>query len=300
MGTARFFSCAVGMLLAAQTLAGCDRNTSPIVPQALNPQPGTRGALLYVSDLATSRVSIYSYPRLKLTGKLAAVKNPAGLCVDPRTGNVWVVSEASATISEFAHGGTNRIYKLDLGAGFFDACAIDANGNLAVAKYNEYDDAGALLIFKNERGKPTIYHSRKMFYYAFVGYDGSGNAFVDGEYYAELLELPAGGKKLENVTPAGLTLSPGGVQYDGTDLAVGNAKRGVIYRVSSRSIVGKTKLNGGCVVEQFFIDAERGWVIAPSSCHSKGDVLIYDYPAGGNPIKRITGFTDPFGAVVSP
>ena len=298
MGFARFFSCAVGILVAAQTLAGCDRNTSPIVPQGLNPQANARDALLYVSDTATNSVSIYSYPRLKLTGKLT-IKRPAGLCVDPRTGNVWVVSELSPEIIEFPHGGTKRMHTLDLGYGF-QGCAVDASGNLAVARYNDYDDAGALFIFKNGRGKPTIYENQKMFYYEFVGYDSNGNAFVDGEWNAKLEELPAGGKKLKNVTPNGVTLtSPGGVQYDGTNLAVGNAKRGVIYQVSGRTIVGKMTLNGACVVEQFFIDAERGDVIAPSRCHSKGEVLIYDYPAGGNPIKRIAGFRDPFAAVVS-
>jgi hypothetical protein len=269
-----------------------------MVPQVVNLQACARGALLYVSDTATNSVSIYSYPRLKLTAKLFGVKRPAGLCVDPRTGNVWVVSELSPEIIEFPHGGTKRMHTLHLGYGF-EGCAVDASGNLAVARYNDYDDAGALFIFKNGRGKPTSYEAPGMFFYEFVGYDSAGNAFVDGENYTKLAELPAGGKKLENVTPNGLG-SPGGVQYDGTNLAVGNAKRGEIYQVSSRMIVGKTKLNGACVVEQFFIDAERGDVIAPSRCHSRGDVLIYDYPAGGNPIKRITGFRDPFAAVVSP
>ncbi len=299
MGFARFFSCAVGMLVATQTLAGCDRTAAPAVPHVLNPQAGARQALLYVSDTATNSVSIYSYPRLKLTGKLS-VKRPVGLCVDPRTGNVWVVLELSPEIIEFPHGGTKRMHTLDLGYGF-QACAVDASGNLAVARYNNYDDPGALFIFKNGRGKPAIYENPKMFYYVFVGYDSSGNAFVDGENYAKLVELPAGGQKLENVTPKRFTLSsPGGVQYDGTNLAVGDAKRGVIYQVSSRTIVGKTKLNGACTVQQFFIDEERGHVIAPNRCHSKGDVLIYDYPAGGNPIKRITGLRYPFAAVVSP
>ncbi|MGC9993594.1 MAG: hypothetical protein ABSD52_14540 [Candidatus Cybelea sp.] len=288
------------MLVATQTLAGCDRTAPPTVPQVLNPQAGARQALLYVSDTATNSVSIYSYPRLKLTGKLFGIKRPAGLCVDPRTGDVWVVSELAPEIIEFPHGGTKRMHRLDLGYGF-EACAVDASGNLAVARYNNYDDPGALFIFKNGRGKPAIYDSPKMFYYVFVGYDSSGNAFVDGGWNAKLEELPAGGEKLKNVTPKGLTLrSPGGVQYDGTNLAVGNAKRGVIYEISNRTIVGKTKLNGACVVEQFFVDAQRGDVVAPSHCHSKGEVLIYDYPAGGNPIARITGFTDPFAAVVSP
>jgi hypothetical protein len=123
---------------------------------------------------------------------------------------------------------------------------------------------------------------------------------VDGSPYATLLELPAGGTKLKNVTPNGLQLSsPGAVQYDGTDLAVGDQKTGIIYRVSGTKIAGTTQLNGTCFVQQFFVDTESAVVIAPNVCSGKGDVLIYDYPAGGTATRRITGFADPFAAVVS-
>jgi len=323
-----FGRCALSSCVAVAILAGCsvlplslskgqDDMQPPIGAPGTTPQSRTiargqvshrswvdagaaRGALLYVSDTVANSVSIYSYPRLKLMGKLFGIHNPAGLCVDPRTSAVWVVSEQGGRVVEFAHGGAIRIRTLKISAGFIQACAVDASGNLAVVTFNEYDDHGGLLIFKNARGKPTFYQSRKMFFYSFAGYDNRGNVFVDGSPYATLLELPAGGTKLKNVTPNGLQLSsPGAVQYDGADLAVGDQKTGIIYRVSGTKIAGTTQLNGTCFVQQFFVDTESDVVIAPNVCSGKGDVLIYDYPAGGTATRRITGFTDPFAAVVS-
>ncbi len=308
MTFARLFSI-LAVLVAAHALAGCGRNAAPVAPEVATPQlaardgswidaAAARGALLYISDQATETVWIYSYPQLKLTGKLAGVRQPAGLCVDPRTRNVWVVSAVSSKVVEFAHGATSRTRTLEA-APNLEACAADASGNLAVAEYNDYDDPGGLLVFESGRGKPMRYDNREMFYYSFAAYDSAGDVFVDGEPYAKLEELPAGRMKLKNVTPNGLNFSPGGVQYDGTDIAVGSRRNGLIARISGRSITGTTKLKGTCLVRQFFIDAASGVVIAPSACKSKGEVLIYNYPAGGNPIKRITGIRDPFGAVVS-
>ncbi len=58
-----------------------------------------------------------------------------------------------------------------------------------------------------------------------------------------------------------------------------------------------------CVqVTEFFIEGAH--VIAPNTCGTTGqpgrrDVLIYNYPGGGTPIKKLTGFTVPFGVVVT-
>jgi hypothetical protein len=82
-------------------------------------------------------------------------------------------------------------------------------------------DPGALMVFKNARGKPKFY-SRVMFFYDFVAYDPGGDAFVDGSDYGfKLAELAYGSRKLVLVTPHGLRIRiPGGVQYDGSSLAV--------------------------------------------------------------------------------
>jgi hypothetical protein len=50
-------------------------------------------------------------------------------------------------------------------------------------------------------------------------------------------------------------------------------------------------------VSQFFIDGDR--VIAPNACKHRGRVSIYDYPAGGAPLKVLDGVKSPFAVVIS-
>jgi hypothetical protein len=139
-----------------------------------------------------------------------------------------------------------------------------------------------------------------MFYYDFVAYDGSGNAFVDGNGDGHnLAELAAGAKRLAIVPVSGLRIrNPGGIQYDGANLAIGAEKSAAIYQVSNGTIVGTMTLQSACDVRQFSI--YQGQLIAPNFCGNKGDVLFYNYPAGGAPVKRLGGLSYPFAAVVSP
>ena len=56
-------------------------------------------------------------------------------------------------------------------------------------------------------------------------------------------------------------------------------------------------LNNVCLINQYFIDGDK--VIVPGYCNKSSSVSIYNYPAGGFPIKTITGFTFAYGAVIS-
>ncbi len=308
MSSARRFLSAVGILVAVEVLPGCARAPAPVVPQAVSPASTTSGALLYVSETGKNAVRIYSYPQLKRIGSLT-VTTPKGMCVNPRSGNVWVVSgELTDQVTEFAHGGTKPIRVLTVGnsstAYFLDACAVNPiNGDLAVVTVVSLTASGGLLVFKHGTGTPKLYHDPEMFAYAFVGYDSAGDAFVDGTDISEtgrLGELPAGAKQMKDVTPEGLKLNfPAGVQYDGTDLAVANERYGHIYRISDTTIIGTTQLNDVCLVRQFFIDTTDDVLIAPSDCKPKSEVLIYDYPAGGAPVNELTGLTSAYGVVIS-
>ena len=136
--------------------------------------------------------------------------------------------------------------------------------------------------------------------YFFAGYDAAGNLFVDGASVTKLrlAELPAGGKSLQIVHLNGPKIRPpGNVQYDGSELAIGQEKPGIIYRFASGTLTGSVALKSACFVQQFYIYGNR--VIAPNVCGPKGSVSIYNYPAGGAPIKTLSGLNNPFGVVVS-
>jgi hypothetical protein len=298
--------------LAVASLAACGGSPTPVgapgtpprTEQLSVPASGQRGALLYVSEPDTSSVSMYAYPALTYKGEVSHLRGAAGLCSDPRTGNVWVISSISSgfKLSEFTHGGTKPILTIKAAYPELNACSVNPNnGDLAVTQISNYDDPGGLFVFPNGSSKPAYYQDHKMLFYYFVGYDASGNAFVDGYGGGgqfRLEELPSGSTKLIDVTPAGLKIGlAGGVQYDGTYMTVGNQKRGLIYQISNRKIVGTTTLFQTCLVRQFAIDGAT--IIVPNYCGHKGDVLIYDYPAGGSPTREVSGLRSAFAATVS-
>jgi hypothetical protein len=289
-------------------LAGCGgsrytTNVPNTIQQTSQGGAKTRSALLYVSDGGTGSVLVYSYPSLKLVQTLSGIIIPNGLCVNQKTGDIWVTEEGSASqIVEFAHGGTKPIRTLQAGEDdVVSSCAVDpTNGDIAIANAAT-DDPGDVMIFDARTGKSTTYFDEHIFSYAFVGYDATGNLFVDGsarDLKFRLDELPHDGKKLIDILWQGPAIkSPGNVQYDGTDMAVGDSQRALIYQTAGGKVLGTTALSGACYVDQYFIDVDK--VIAPNSCSNGSTVSIYQYPAGGTPIKAIPGFKFPFGTVIS-
>jgi len=303
------------LVVLVAVLAGCS-NGNRISPSA--PLPGQNatnpaakaGALLYISDTIKSIVNVYSYPQGELLNTLTAVKDPEGLCAD-EAGNVWVVETAYSKIVEFARGGTKPIATLTDGQEYPDGCAVNRrNGDLAVANNNDGgSEPGSVAIYQGARGRPTIYSDRAIWFVYFLDYDGSGNLFVDGTSWSNhgrrfrFAELPRGSDNIVNLKVSGAKIKfPGDVQYNNGSVAIGDGKRPVIYQTTDGTVTGHTSFHDLCKVTEFFIEGAH--VIAPNTCGTVGqpgreDVLIYNYPAGGAPIKRLIGFEVPFGVVVT-
>jgi len=315
MTIVRSFPQALTILIAAAALAACSaRLTNQVVPAAAQAHRAARaswidpaakrGALLYVSDEDAGTVLVYTYPGLKPAGSLSGFSTPAGMCTD-KAGNVWITDTLGSDVVEFAHGGTTPIQTLGDGAGFADGCAVNpVDGDLAVANNTVGgDDPGDIVIYPGGSGTPAAYYDRHVFLMYFPAYDPEGNLFVDSSSFGHrgrfrLDELPSGGKKLVNVPWQGPKIArPANVQYAGGVLAVGDGVTGTIYQTSGGSVIGQTTLNNACGVNQYYIKRNR--VIVPSFCNSTGVVSIYDYPAGGDAVKSLTGFQFPYGAVVS-
>jgi len=264
-----------------------------MLPQAKNQ------SLLYVSDLGANAVDVYPYPSGKLVGSLHGFGSVAGLCVD-KAGDVFVVDEAGP-VQVFAHGGTSPIRELTTSGAPY-GCAVDpAGGNLAVTNLSSVL-YGTVAIYTKAKGSAKEYLDDKVDATFFCGYDGSGNLFADGwDRYGNpiLLKLPKGSKTFRPFKLNASDTNPGGVQWDGKYVAVGNRGGGVIYRTSATT--GKTvqtiTLNDGANVEQFWIAGST--VIGPNA-QSGGTVNYWHYPAGGSATKMISGFSYPFGATVSP
>jgi hypothetical protein len=141
-----------------------------------------------------------------------------------------------------------------------------------------------------------------MYYYVFCGYDNEGNLYVDGFNAGsvfEFAEVPSGGSSFTHITLNQSIGFPGGVQWDGKYVAVGDLDNDIIYQFtisgSAGNKVGSTPLNNGSYVQQFWIQDKK--VIGPSN--GNGSAMFWKYPAGGKPTKTLTGFVYPFGSVIS-
>jgi hypothetical protein len=259
--------------------------------------------LLYVSNVRT--VTVYSYPRGKLEGTLKGFYSAQGECVDQH-GDVFITNLGTNQIFEYAHGSKKRLRTLTSYGGPA-GCSVDpTTGNLAVSNLT----VGSVAIYTDARGKPKLYKDPAFKEDFWCGYDDKGNLFVDGESSTsafEFAELPKGAGSLENITLNQSISFPGGVQWDGTYVAVGDQSRSpVVYQFAisgSKGIkVGSTPLGSGAVdTKQFWIQGQT--IIAPNfnpGSRGRGDVLFYKYPAGGTATRKITAGLDyPIGAVVS-
>lgn len=264
--------------------------------------------LLYVADL--SRVRIFSYPAGRDKGKLTGFYFATGACVD-QSGNVYITDQGQHAVFEYAHGGMKRLRTLHPGLAF--GCSIDPmTGNLAVADGatgpTGRGTAGNLAIYLSARGKPKYYRDSAFHFYYFCGYDNQGNLFMDGDATAEpysvvFAELPRGGSKLETITLNHSLGYAGGVQWDGTNVAITDPHANAVYQFaingSQAALVGTTPLNGTNSIIQPWIQGQK--IIVPNALVPGGNVLIYKYPAGGAPIKKITSgrWVEPQGATIS-
>ena len=276
-------------------------------PSSMSPSVASQD-LLYVSDART--VTVYSYPQGKLEGTLRHLYIAGGMCVD-RKGDVFIVDDGYYKIFEYAHGGTKRLATLASATKDPVGCSIDpTTGNLAVASLG-FGSAATVAIYKNARGKPTTYTDSVFRQFYFCAFDDKGNLFVDGliglgSGAFGLAELAKGKAALRSIEVNQYISWPGGIEWDGKYVAVGDQNSPIVYELAVKGrraqTVGTTHMGSGAqTVKQFWIQGQT--IIAPNTYIKKelrSDVLFYAYPAGGKATENITdGVEDAQGAVVS-
>ena len=283
----RHFWSAVGILVASAALASCSGGGAPpqqgLVPSVTVPggsaargrswilPSAKKSDLLYVSDLLAQVVDIYTYGKgYELVGELTGFFNPEGLCVD-KTGNVYVTNDTSRgvyQITEYAHGSTSPIRTINDPDGRANGCSVDpTTGNLAVADFwGPSEVIGNVAVYPKASGTPTSYSNPNIFYDYYCAYDDKGNLFVDGETEGSVFglgKLSKGGSTLNFVNIDETIYLPGGVQWDGKYLAVGDQVAvkhnftSTIYQFSingsEATTVNTMVLTGSSQVAQFWI-----------------------------------------------
>ncbi|MBV9333869.1 MAG: hypothetical protein JO146_07660 [Candidatus Eremiobacteraeota bacterium] len=253
-------------------------------------------------------MSVYSYPQGKLKGTLSGFYAVHSGCVDQR-GHVFITSKEQ--ISEFDHGGSQPIATLKDPYYGPTGCSVDpATGNLAVANIGPIysSNPGNIAIYKHAKGSPKLYTDQNIFLYYDCAYDDKGNLYiVGGDFHGrfKFAEIPAGSHSFVDLSLDQYIEVPGGVQWDGTHVAVEDQGAGyhgsTIYQVdvsgSTAKAVGTTTLAGSSDIIQFWLYGKN--IIGPN-IGSSPNVMFWKYPAGGTALKTITGLAQPVGATVSP
>ncbi len=298
------------VLLSVTLVAGCSQGASPTVAP-LASHASARGwmepqakptDLLYLSDVESNDVAVYSYPKGRLVGDLTGFGQPRAECADSQ-GNVWIADVVTGSIVEFAHGATAPTVALST-PGSPGGCSVSPrNGDLAVAGGVNGTVVGVFHRSTRNRWRDAnLYSVATMSAGYFCAYDSQGNLFVDGVDGSgsfALAELPHKGATLQSVTVDQSIKKPGGMAWDGTYITVGDAgvSPSVVYRLSvsgsTASSVGTTTLKGTTSVRQFWIDGVR--LIGPDY---DAPVGFWKYPAGGPPTKTLSKVHG-YGAAVS-
>jgi hypothetical protein len=266
--------------------------------------------LLYVSD-DRGDVDVFAYPDGKREGILTNFGGPSGLCSDKK-GDVFITDTANQDIIEYAHGGAQPIANLMEYGVYPYGCSVDpTTGNLAVTNFESNPiGPGSVAIWAGARGGSRTFTAPNFNVYLFCGYDNGGNLYIDGLNSGTMQSLfavlPKGGASFTDVGLNHNIGYPGGVQWDGKDVAVEDVASDTVYRVkvsgSSGTVVGSSHLNvRSHLVVQFWIAGRT--LIVPYGLLNRRvkKVGFWPYPAGGSPTKTIavSNATEFVGVTVS-
>jgi hypothetical protein len=268
--------------------------------------------LLYISDISTDTVLVYSYKSHAQVGQLTGFGEPYGQCVDAK-GDVWITDISGSVIDEYAHGGSSPLKTLTANRPV--GCSVSPDGDLAVS--SGYGSRSGVLVFKGASGKPASYTNADCVSPASPGYDDKGNLYVEGLEFinsysiGNLCELPAGGTSLGVVSllrhsghKAVAFNGEGSVMWDGkhmtvtltldqTKLAITTELSNGDLKVARKTTLVDSNCDGGNELRQVFLVGKKntpenhseatvavaGNEIPNGSCYF--DFNAFAYPAGG-------------------
>lgn len=298
MRISRLSRYALSASAAAVVLTNC---SGPQLPTASYgaPTPSWTSRLadqrvIYVAGIYPNSVSVYSWNG-KLLKTLKISYSPRGLCND-KSGDLYVVDTAGAKIAEYAAEGSRRIRTLKDAGQRPAACSVDPNtGNLAVANAKTTSSGiGSVAIYAKAMGKPKLYTNSGLTAASYCGYDDKSDLFVDGVMGQPFPgnvwfgELPAGQNSLLQIKVDRKIEEPGEVQWIAPYVTIGALYFDTIYRLTvsgdKAKVAGTTKLKGAEVVNSWIQGTKviAGTIIFTSV---PGKVEVWNYPAGGKPIK---------------
>jgi hypothetical protein len=276
--------------------------------------------LLFISDIDTNDVYIFTMPGMKLQGTLTGFDGPQGMCSD-RRGNIWVNNTQSAEIQQYSRNG--KLLKTIDDSGYYPiGCAVNMkNGDLAVTNIRTTSgESGNVTVYSGDSDPQTLANPDQTEYY-FPAYDTRGNLYVNGRGGNSndimISECRSGSSSCSTLTVSGVTLNvPGGLNWNKRtghlvvdDPKCNNVWGSCLYSMSisgsTATLTGTTSLHdangGGCDVDQgVFAPSDKyfaGGCIAQGS--SPAAVARWKFPAGSNPTHSSPSVEYPVGAAIS-
>jgi hypothetical protein len=265
---------------------------------------------VYVSDLLLNEVNAYNYPKGGRVLTLTGFTNPSGVCSDV-DGNVFVLGDRNDNVIEYPHGVGTPTQTLNV-PGWAESCSYDPkSGNLAVV-FDSTSYGPGIAIFAAEQGAPSIYYGIHGSGIGYCGYDDASNLFCDGgteSVRAAFFVLASGSNQISRVpVTGGEFYNLNQIQWDGqymavVDRAFNTVSRITFTRLSSSdgalpgawvgSVAGVTTLDKCGYEEPWGSSIYDGSIVVACSFDSpyqnqdKGRILVWDYPQGGRPVKRL-------------
>lgn len=321
---------ALGVTAAAAMLAGCSSGASSLAPTTpsmgaqathgtqvtnftahvglkgitadshpiANPDAKKAGQLLYIADSGTNEVETFAWPKPKTGSALSgSFSEPQGECADSK-GNVYITNTGDSNILEYT--GTKLTNTISDPGQYPVGCSVDSKGDLAVSNIvTTADGAGSVTVFAGGKGSGKNFAVTGLQRVYFLAYDKT-TLWISGEnssYAVAFSSMNAKGKSQNKPITGGTIEFPGGVQFDGKNVTLGDQDGAVVYQMKKWAITGSTPLTGSGDVVSYWIDQPTSLLIAPDAVNA--DVEIYSYPKGGSAKQTLTGFSEPIGATVS-
>ncbi len=219
---------------------------------------------------------------------------------------MFIIDRGASDIVEFPHGGVTSKATLNDAQQPYQCTVDPTSGDLAVVNYGWSSGAGPVTIFPYLKaiggfGLPRTYTASWLQTGYYGAYDDKGNLFIDGlgGDHVGFGELPAGGKRIVELEFSRRFGQVPGLGWDGKYLALMLTERSnasiLRYSVNDGLAThrGTTTLDGGLGV----LFAFSGTTVITRSIYS--NVGVWNYPAGGLPVKVHRFITNPDGFVIS-
>lgn len=287
----------------------------------ISPDVGRAPRLLFISDIGTDDVYIFTMPAMTLKGTITGFNEPQGMCSDT-SGNIWITNTNAEQILKYSRTGT-LLATLTDSYGYPAGCAVDpATGNLAVTDIFGVSGAGQILVFPGGSGTPAVLTNPDGYYYYFAGYGPGSSLWVSGRTFSSnnYILSSCNASSCSTIPISGGTIYfPGAVQWDnaaGTwvafDQVCGNTDAACSYPVSGSGVLGSATTyldyDGGpvCDMAQAVIAANGYKYVAGGDYNFRTTTTAsasyrWAYPAGGSPTNYNDSvvFSNPIGAAIS-